>query len=167
MEGLSGGKWVPLGGGTAIGQMRIQPVGPVEAEALRLTCAKYSATPSIRRFAAFATGAAPPRTWNDPAEMWADDEAGRWADGRLDADITKKIDAAAQYRIRFVGESGAKVELSGVEVSLGGIAQPHLVRPEKGRADAFILTMPGLGQTVRLKAVVRGAASGVVLLRKM
>ncbi len=167
LEGLSEGKWVPLGGGTAIGQMRIQPVGPSTVETLRLTCARSVGTPSIRKFAAFATGAAPPKTWNDPAEMWADDEAGRWVDGRLDMDISKKIDAAAQYRLRFVGESGAKVELSGVEVYLGGIAQPHLIRPEKGRADAFILTVPGLGQTVRLKAVVRGAASGVVLLRKM
>ncbi len=167
LEGLSDGKWVPLGGGTAIGQMRIQPIGPLTAEALRLTCARNSATPTIRRFAAFSTGTPPPKTWNDPARMWADDEAGRWGDGKLDMDISKKIDAAAQYRLRFVPESGEQVDIGGAEVLLEGIAQPHLIRPEKGRADALILTMPGIGQTVRVRADVRGAKTGVVLMRKL
>lgn len=167
LDALTGGKWISIGGGTAIGQMRIQPIEARTVEALRLTCTKSSGAPSIRRFAAFAVGTPPPKTWNDPSQMWADDEAGRWTDGKLDMNISKKIDAAAQYRLRFVSESGDPVSITGAEVLLDGIAQPHLLRGEKGRKDALILTMPGIGQTVRVQADIRGAKTGVVLLRKL
>ena len=56
----------------------------------------------IRRFAAFDTGAAPPASWRQQAQLWADDAAGVWADGRCDVDLTPKLPAAAQYRVRFV-----------------------------------------------------------------
>ena len=66
LEGLAGGQWVPLGTGTAIGHQRIQPVPPLCLEAVRLAVTRSAAAPRIRRLAAFATGAAPPPTWNDP-----------------------------------------------------------------------------------------------------
>jgi len=66
LEGRAGGQWVSLGDGTAIGHKRIQPVPPTAVDAIRLEVTESVASPRIRRLAAFATGAAPPPTWNDP-----------------------------------------------------------------------------------------------------
>ena len=66
LEGLAGGRWLPLGEGTAIGHKRIQPVGPARLEAVRLRVTASAAAPRVRRVAAFGTGATPPPTWNDP-----------------------------------------------------------------------------------------------------
>jgi len=66
LEGRSGGRWLSLGDGSAIGHKRIQPVPPATVDAIRLGVTRAVATPRIRRLAAFATGAAPPPTWSDP-----------------------------------------------------------------------------------------------------
>jgi len=66
LDGLAEGQWVPLGDGTAVGHKRIQPVPPLRLAAVRLTVARSAAAPRVRRLAAFATGAAPPASWNDP-----------------------------------------------------------------------------------------------------
>ena len=166
LEGLVDGAWTLLGTGSAIGHTRIHPVGPVSAAALRVDCTRSAATPMIRRLAAFDTGAAPPPTWEQPAQLWADDAVGAWADGRCDVDLTRKIPAAAQYRLRFVGAGGEDVSLSEVVLTLGGARQPHLVRPAHGRRDVLLLTIPGLGQPIVLRARVRGAARGTLLLQR-
>ncbi len=66
LDGLAGQSWIPLGEGTAIGHRRIQPVSPTRISAVRLDVTRAAAAPRIRRLAAFATGAAPPATWNEP-----------------------------------------------------------------------------------------------------
>ncbi len=167
IEGLAQGTWSLLGSGTAVGQMRIQPIGPLVLEALRLRCTRTSGAPAIRRLAAFATGSAPPKTWNDPVRVWASDAAGRWANGILDLDITKRIDAAARYRLRFVPEAGGPVNIVEAEILLDGISQPSFIRPEEGRSDALILTLSGTGAKVQIRAKVRGAASGSLLIKKL
>ncbi len=167
LEGLADGKWISLGTGVAIGHMRIQPFEPRTLGALRVRCTQAVATPVIRRMAVFATNSAPPKTWNDPVQLWAADAVGRWSDGTVDLDISKKMDAAAQYRLRFVSEEGGPFKVTEAVVVLDGIAQPALLRPEKGRADALILTMPGVGQRVRIRAVIEGAKSGDILLQKL
>jgi alpha-L-fucosidase len=167
LEGLAEGKWIPLGTGTAIGQMRIHPFEPRTLGALRLRCTHAVATPMIRRMAVFATSTAPPATWNNPVQLWAADSAGRWANGKVDLDISKKVDADAQYRLRFVPEAGHSFKIANAVVLLGGIAQPALLRPEKGRTDTLILTVPGVGQPVRLRAVIDGAKSGDILLQRL
>jgi alpha-L-fucosidase len=167
LEGLVDGKWILLGTGTAIGHMRIQPFGPVMLAALRFKSTAAVGIPVIRRMAVFSTHAAPPSTWNDQARLWAADAAGRWTNARVDLDITKKIDAAAQYRVRFVSETGGAFEVADAVVLLDGIAQPALLRRDQGRDDSFILTLPGMGQQVRIRAVVRGANSGDILLQKL
>ena len=58
--------WTRLGDGTAVGHKRIQPVPPSSVDAVRLEVTRSTAPPRIRRLAAFATGSAPPPTWNDP-----------------------------------------------------------------------------------------------------
>jgi alpha-L-fucosidase len=166
LEGLVDGAWTLLGTGSAIGHKRIQPVGPVTASALRFTATASAAAPRIRRFAAFDTGAAPPPTWQQPAQLWADDAVGAWTDGRCDVDLTRKIPAAAQYRLRFVGTAGEPVALSDVALTIGGARQPHLIRPVAGRRDVLLLTIPGLGQPIVIRARVRGAARGTLLLQR-
>jgi alpha-L-fucosidase len=64
--GRAAGVWLPLGLGSAVGHKRIQPVAPSLIDAVRLEVTESAAAPRIRRLAAFATHAAPPRTWNDP-----------------------------------------------------------------------------------------------------
>jgi len=66
LEGLADGQWIPLGTGTAIGHKRIQPIPALRLEAIRLEVTHSAGAPRIRRLAAFATGAAPPPSWNDP-----------------------------------------------------------------------------------------------------
>jgi alpha-L-fucosidase len=166
IEGLVDGAWTLLGTGSAIGHTRIHPVGPVTASALRVDCTRSAGPPLLRRLAVFDTGAAPPTTWEQPAQLWADDAVGVWADGRCDVDLTRKLPAAAQYRLRFVGAGGAAVSLSEVVLTLGGARQPHLVRPAPGRRDVLLLTIPGLGQPVVVRARVRGAVRGTLLLQR-
>jgi alpha-L-fucosidase len=167
LEGLTRGKWVPLGTGTAIGQMRIQPVDPVTVVAVRLTVTRSAMTPQIRRLAVFATGAAPPKTWNAQAGVWSADSVGRWTDGAAAISLTKTIDAAGQYRVRLVAQGGAAFSIATSEVRIGGIVQPQLLAPDTSRRDTLILTVPGLGQPIELRLRVEGAASGSVLLQKM
>jgi hypothetical protein len=40
------------------------------------------------------------------------------------------------------------------------------VRPAHGRRDVLLLTIPGLGQPIVLRARVRGAARGTLLLQR-
>jgi alpha-L-fucosidase len=167
LEGHLGGAWTPLGAGTAIGQMRIQPVEPRTLDAVRLTVTRSAATPQIRRLAVFATGAAPPKTWNDQARVWSADSVGRWKDGAAAIDLTKRIDTAGQYRVRLVADGAGTFSLANAEVWIGGVAQPELLAPDKIRRDSLILTVPGLGQPIELRLRVDAAAGGTVLLQKM
>ena len=167
LEALVDGTWTLVGTGSAIGHQRIQPVGPVTASAVRLTCSASAGTPMVRRLAAYDTGSAPPPTWRDQAGVWADDRAGEWRDGRCDADLTARVPAAAQYQVRFVPPGGESLALDDVELLVGGVPQPHLVRRVRGRRDALVLTVPGLGQPMVLRARVRGAPRGTLLLRRL
>jgi alpha-L-fucosidase len=166
LEGRSRGAWVRLGTGTAIGQMRIQPVDPLVVDAVRLNVTRSAMTPQIRRLAVFATGVPPPKTWNAQAGVWSADSVGRWRDGAATLDLTKKIDAAGQYRVRLVAEGGTAFTVASAEATLGGIAQPNLLVLDKTRPDTLILTVPGLGQPIELRLRVDGAAAGSVLLQK-
>ena len=166
IEGREQGVWASLGRGTAIGQLRIQPVGPRTVDAIRVTTTLAADTPRLLRVAAYATATAPPTTWDDQAGVWAADAAGRWKDGAAVIDLTKKIERAAQYRLRFVPDGAAPFSIATSEVRIGGVAQPHLLSPERGRGDSLILTVPGLGQPIELRVRFDGAATGSVLLQK-
>jgi hypothetical protein len=147
--------------------MRIQPVEPRTLDAVRLTVTRSAAAPQIRRLAAFATNAAPPKTWNDQARVWSADAVGRWKDGAATLNLTKRIDAAAQYRVRMVAEGGARFSIAAAEVAVGGVTQPELLARDDARPDTLVLTVPGLGQPVELRLRIEGAPAGSVLLQKM
>ena len=174
IEARQAGKWVTLGTGTAIGHKRIQPVPPTVADAVRLVVIESAARPVIRRLAVFDTQTSPPKNWNAPATAWAYDEVGNWSDYRFHIDVSDKILAATQYRLRFVPLAGwgdcpdpSTDPIERVTVQIGGVQEPKLLRPLAGSRDVLILTMPGIGQKVILEGRLRCAASGSILLRKL
>ncbi len=53
LEGWREGQWQPMGSGSAVGRMRIQPLAPVVVEKVRLRITRQEAEPLIRRMAMF------------------------------------------------------------------------------------------------------------------
>ena len=106
LEARHEGAWVALGTGTAIGHKRIQPVAPTLADAVRLVVTESAARPVIRRMAVFDTQVPPPATWNTAATAWAYDAVGTWQNFSFHVDVSDKIVAATQYRLRFVPQAG-------------------------------------------------------------
>lgn len=167
LEGRAGGTWVALGTGSSIGHKRILPVAPEEFSALRLMVTDSQGEARVRRLAAFNTGAAPPANWDAAPRIWADNAVGRWDQGKFEVDLTKKITAATQYRLRFVGENGAVTGIGDVQLLLDGEPALHLVRPDKTRADELVLTMTAIGQKVVVSGTVAGAVRGTILLQRL
>jgi alpha-L-fucosidase len=172
IEGHSGGNWQPLGTGTSVGHKRIQPVSPSTIDALRLITTQHVGTPILRTLAVFDTGVAPPTGWNATPQIWAADLVGNWASenvtsGRFSLDLTKKIDAAAQYRLRFVPASGKITALRNVVLKLHGVSEPGLIKPVRGKPDELILDITGVAETVQISGEVLGAPAGQILLQKL
>jgi alpha-L-fucosidase len=170
IEVRQAGKWIALGTGTAIGHKRIQPVPPTITDAVRLVAVESAAPPVIRRLAVFDTQTPPPKNWDAPATAWAYDEVGTWSNYSFHIDVSDKILAATQYRLRFVPQAGwgeCEDPVEHVTVQIGGVPEPKLVRPLRGAQDVWILTMPGIGQKVVIEGRVKCAATGTVLLRKL
>lgn len=167
LEGQTETGWRPLGSGTAIGHKRIQPIGPTVLKAVRLVVTESVGRPEIRRLALFDTGAAPPPTWDAPVRVWAANEVGSWKNYRFDVDLTSKIPAAAQYRLRFVPQRGASFSIVNPELLIGGLPQPELLRRAKSSPDTLILTIAGLSGTITVRGEIRGAAAGTLLLNRL
>ena len=170
IEARQFGKWVTLGTGSAISHKRIQPVPPTTADAVRLVAVESAARPVIRRLAVFDTQAAPPKDWDAPAAAWAYDEVGTWSDYSFHIDVSDKILAATQYRLRFVPQAGwgdCADPVDYITLLIGGVSEPKLLRRLPGARDVLILTMPGIGQKIILQGRLNCAAKGTVLLRKL
>ncbi len=166
LEGLSGGRWTGLGAGSSIGHKRIQPVGPAKVEGVRLVVTEEAGRPAIRALAVYDTGVAPPQDWNAPSAIWANDEVGHWKNHVFHLDLTSKINAAAQYRLRFVPESGQVEGIHNVVLKLHGVADSRFVKPQKGPSDTLILDITGIGDRVTIEGRVEGAVNGSILLQR-
>ncbi len=167
LEGRVGGRWQSLGGGTSVGHKRIHPIAPKHYDGFRVGFPTSLGVPSLRRFAAFHTGALAPSTWFQGAAVWADDDAGRWSGATLDLDLTPKITAAAQYRVRLVAVGGGSVALAAAELVINGVPAPEMIRIAPDRSDVLILTITALGQTIHLKGKTPPGSAGAVLLRRL
>ena len=167
IEGHAGGTWHALGEGTSIGHKRIQPVDPITVDALRIVTTKSAATPLIRNLAAFHTGFAPPSDWNAAPQIWASNLVGEWRDHVFSMDLTSKIDAATQYRLRFVPRAGTVTAVKNVVLKLQGVAEPNFVKPANGKADELIIDITGVAEAVQLSGQVDGAPTGDILLQKL
>ena len=167
LEGLSAGNWVKIGEGSAIGHKRIQPVDPVTVEAVRLTVNKHAGVPRLRRIAVFDTGVAPPQNWNAQPQLWAPNIVGRWRGDTFSLNLTKYIDAAKQYRLRFLPRAGTVTALTDVVLKLHGVSEPNLVKKVKSRSNELILDITEVSDSVIIEGHVEGAASGQILLQKL
>jgi alpha-L-fucosidase len=167
LEGRAQGNWQTLGTGTAIGHKRIQPVTPAVVDAVRLRITESVGQAAIRRLAAFSTGAAPPSTWDAPSRIWADDAIGKWTNHSFNVDLSPKITAAGQYRLRWVAPGSGEVAVENPQLLLDGVAQPNLLHQVPGSANVLILPIPGIGQRAVIAGRVRGAEQGTLLLRRL
>lgn len=167
LEGYAWQHWQPLATGTAIGHKQIVPVPPDGYTILRLTVTDAVDEPVIQRLAAFNVGKAPPKTWADQAQLWADDAAGNWSGDTLTLDLTPKVTAAGQYRLRLVAPGDPRVEIRTLELSIRGAPQPALARMASGRRDAAILTIPEANDPVTIRIRLREAAKGTALLQRL
>ncbi|MHB1857552.1 MAG: hypothetical protein ACYCPM_08965 [Acidobacteriaceae bacterium] len=85
-------------------------------------------------------------------------------------DISAKIVAATQYRLRFVpqaGWAGCVNPIDHAVLLLDGVPEPKLVRHLTGSNDVLILTMPSIGQKVIVEGRLQCAENGTILLRKL
>jgi alpha-L-fucosidase len=167
LEGLVDGAWQHIGDGSAIGHKHIQPVAPVTVKAVRLVATKIAATPAIRTLAAFDTGVAPPADWQETAHLWAPNLAGTWKDHAFSLDLTKLIDRAAQYRLRFIPHSGTVTGLTDTILKLHGVAEPKLLKRVPGAQNELLLDITGVDEIVYLSGSVKGADSGEITLQKL
>jgi alpha-L-fucosidase len=167
IEGRTSGSWRSLGQGTSVGHKRIQPIGAVTVDAIRLVATKSVGTPILRTLAVFDTGVPAPADWDAAPTIWAANLVGRWTANAFSIDLTAKINAAAQYRLRFVPRTGSVTALSNVVLKLHEVSQPNLVKPVRGKTDELILDITGVAETVQLSGQVQGADQGQILLQKL
>jgi len=167
LEGYAWEHWQLLATGTAIGHKQIVPVTPDGYTILRLTVTDAREEPVIQRLAAFDTGKAPPKTWADQAQLWADNAVGRWNGDTLTLDLTPNVQTAGQYELRLLAPGTTRVEIKTLELSVRGAAQPTLARMAPGRKDAAILTIPEANDPVTIRVRLREAAKGTALLQKL
>jgi hypothetical protein len=153
--------------GTAVGHKQIQPVTPTVVDAVRLIATQSVGQGAIRRLAVFNTGATPPSTWDAPPPIWADDAVGKWSNYSFDVDLSPKITAAGQYRLRWVPQGGGEVVVENPQLRLDGVARPNLLHRVSGSPDVLILTIPGVGQKAIIAGRVRGAEQGTLLFRRL
>lgn len=167
LEGYAWQHWQPLARGTAIGHKQIVPVPPDGYTILRLTVTDAVDEPIIQRLAAFNVGNAPPKTWADQAQLWADNAVGRWNGDTLTLDLTPHVQAAGQYELRLFAPGTARVEIRTLELSIRGAPQPALARAAPGRKNAVILTIPEADDPVTIRIRLREAANGTALLQRL
>jgi alpha-L-fucosidase len=167
LDGFAWGRWHSLGSGTAIGHKHIHPVAPDGYTMLRVTVTESVGEPILRRFAAYNAGTSPPPSWQDATTLWADDAVGSWSGGALSLDLTVKVAAAGRYRLRLVPENGGAVEVRDLELRIGNVAS-NQTHAAPGRKDAVYLTIAVVppDSRVTIRARVRGAARGTVLLQR-
>jgi alpha-L-fucosidase len=167
LDGFAWEHWHRLAAGTAIGQKRIVPIPPEGYSMLRLTVTEAVDEPTIRILAAYNTGVTPPKTWDDPAPLWADDAVGTWSGDSVSLDLTAKADTPGQYRLRLVAPGESPVEIKQLELSIGGSPQPALARPAPGRKDIVLLTIPGAHDRVTIRVRLRMMGQGTALLQRL
>jgi len=167
LEGYAWNHWQRLATGTAIGHKQIVPIPPDGYTILRLTVTDARDEPIIQRLAAFNTGKAPPATWADQAQLWADNAVGRWNGDTLSLDLTPNVQAAGQYELRLLAPGTARVEIKTLELSIRGAAHPALARAAPGRKNAMILTIPEANDPVTVRVRLREASQGTALLQRL
>lgn len=166
IEAHSGGEWRVVGEGSAIGHKRIQPIEPVVVDQLRIVTTRSVGTPVFRSVTVYHTAEQPPSDWNAAPRIWAANAVGGWTNGAFSIDLTSKVSAAAQYRLRFIPRMGAVTGIKNVVLKLHDVPEPSFIKPVKGRVNELQLDITGVAETIQISGRVEGAASGDILLQK-
>jgi len=180
VEGQEASGWRILCRGTAVGRKRIERFAPVQVSALRLRCLKSVGSPLLRQFAAYFTdlpfvpSAGPVPLTSYKAGEWGEEiyyGVGWGRSVEIEYDLTDAVDDAGQFALSFVqtaGEHGFEIET--VSVVVNGTDYPAWVSPTD-RPTVFNLSFPGVFESVRLKAWLRGKdgadCSGEILLTRV
>lgn len=167
LEERSGDLWTKIGEGSAVGHKRIHPVPRRAYTAIRLCITASAGTPILRTFAAFDTGQPAPPDWDAPTEVWAANLVGQWKDHHFRLDLSTLIDAAAQYRLRFVALTGKVQHVSNVALLLNGSPNPALVKHDAAHQDQIVVDVTEAGARVTVSGTIEGAAEGSILLQKV
>jgi alpha-L-fucosidase len=166
IEGRSGGEWRVIGEGISVGQKRIQPIDPMIVDQVRIVTTRSVGTPVFRSVTVYHTAAPPPSDWNAAPKIWAANAVGGWIDGAFSVDLTSKINAAAQYRLRFIPRTGTVTGLKNVVLKLHDVPEPNFIKPIQVSVNELLLNITGVAETVQVSGRVEGAASGDILLQK-
>ncbi|HTV81663.1 MAG TPA: alpha-L-fucosidase [Acidobacteriaceae bacterium] len=164
LEGRIHGAWIAIGRGTAIGHKRIQPVERRVIDAVRLRVREAAAPPRIRTFAVFDTGQQPPADWDEAAELWAPNLAGRWSGGKFSLGLGKSITAAAQYSLTFIPAAGKVQGFDHVSLLIGGVASPEFIHASRTKMDELLLDITALNPSIIVSGTVLGAERGEITL---
>jgi hypothetical protein len=121
----------------------------------------------IRRIALFNTGAEPPAHWDAAAELWAANSVGAWSNGIVHVNLSSKIDAAAQYRLRFVAQRGRVTAVHDAVLLLDGIPHRELIHSIGNAPDRIMLDITSVGPDVAFEGRIEGAEAGTILLQKL
>lgn len=167
IEGHSNSEWRTLSEGIAVGHKRIQPVDPAIVDGLRVVTTSNVGTPIFRSVAVYRTAAHPPIGWNATPGIWAANLVGAWSDGAFSIELTSKVTAAEQYRLRFIPHTGTVTGLKEVVLKLHDVPEPNFIKPVKGRTNELLLDITGVAETVHVSGRVEGAANGDILLQKL
>ena len=90
-----------------------------------------------------------------------------WIDGAFSVDLTSKVNAVGQYRLRFIPRTGTVRGLKNVVLKLHDVPEPNFIKPVKGSVNELLLDITGVAETVQVSGHVEGAASGDILLQKV
>jgi alpha-L-fucosidase len=148
------------------GHKRIRPVGPITLTELRLSISHAVGEPWIHRVAVFDTGAAPPRDWSEPVRLWADNVIAEWSPGEGEIDLSGRIESDGTYRLRFVTQSPQRPRIDHLEMLVDAVPRPDLARPESGRDDVVLVTVPNPDAAIVLHVLLAGGG-GHALLRRI
>jgi hypothetical protein len=114
----------------------------------------------------FATNVPPPKNWEAQPKIWSDSQVGSWTHDHFEVNITDKIKVSDTYQLRFVPEGGAPIMVLNLEILVGGVPQPQILREVAGKKNLYDLALPANVEIVTIRGQIRGAAAGTVLLRK-
>jgi len=167
LEGLLTTGWRSLGAGTSVGHKRIHPIAAGRYSEIRVVFPTQLDRPILRKLSAYQTGKEPPATWQQAAQVWADDDAGSWVGGVFDLDLTEHIDRAAQYRVRFIARGMGVPRIRPIALLIDGAPHNELLKLDVTRGDLLFLSIPSVGAKIQLSGTVSGAAAGVILLRRL
>lgn len=177
IEARVNGKWKMICAGTAIGQKKIDCFKQIATNKIRLRSLLASATPIIRKLAAYNTGTAFERKPGLDSEKYKYLKIGGWDQASFEKgkavfeiDVAPACKDATQYEICFQKTGERKpIKITDVSFVFEGTELRHFVQPTHD-LNIYSLNITGLGKTMVLRIAIRPVgnadACGDILIRR-